>query len=203
MRSARSSGSTAWRRGCSTCVAPAISACASRTCCASRSSCATSPSGDYSNPVVIRQSSADECYLSLQVVPYGDGQLLLLVSDVSRQMRLEAMRRDFVANASHELRSPLTVDLRLPRDSRRRIGSLDPELRGPVAEMRRQAERMTAIIRDLLELSRLEETDEVRRRRADRRRGARGAAAQGRAGARGASARGARAHRLGGAPPGR
>ena len=30
-------------------------------------------------------------------------------SDVSRQMRLEAMRKDFVANASHELRSPLTV----------------------------------------------------------------------------------------------
>src|SRR5579864_9841835 len=65
--------------------------------------------GDYSNPVVIRQSSADECYLSLQVAPYGDGQLLLLVSDVSRQMRLEAVRRDFVANASHELRPPLPV----------------------------------------------------------------------------------------------
>ena len=35
------------------------------------------------------------------------------------------------------------------------------ELRAPVAEMRRQAERMTTIIRDLLALSRLEETDEV------------------------------------------
>src|SRR5579862_7881937 len=116
--------------------------------------------GDYSNPVVMRQSSADECYLSLQVAPYGDGQLLLLVSDVSRQMRLEAVRRDFVANASHELRSPLTVVSgyleTLGADS-----ALDPELRGPIAEMRRQAERMTAIIRDLLELSRLEETDEV------------------------------------------
>jgi len=39
--------------------------------------------------------------------------------------------------------------------------ALDPILHGPVAEMRRQAERMTAIIRDLLELSRLEETDEI------------------------------------------
>jgi two-component system, OmpR family, phosphate regulon sensor histidine kinase PhoR len=39
--------------------------------------------------------------------------------------------------------------------------ALDRDLQGPVTEMRRQAERMTAIIRDLLELSRLEETDEM------------------------------------------
>jgi len=114
--------------------------------------------GDYTNPVVIRTTTGEECYLSMQVAPYGDGQLLLLVSDVSRQMRLEAVRRDFVANSSHELRSPLTVISgyleTLAQDS-----ALDPDLQGPIAEMRRQAERMTAIIRDLLELSRLEESD--------------------------------------------
>jgi two-component system phosphate regulon sensor histidine kinase PhoR len=116
--------------------------------------------GDYTNPVVIRTTTGEECYLSMQVAPYGDGQLLLLVSDVSRQMRLEAVRRDFVANASHELRSPLTVISgyleTLAQDS-----AVDADLQGPIAEMRRQAERMTAIIRDLLELSRLEETGEI------------------------------------------
>jgi len=115
---------------------------------------------DYSNPVVIRQTTGEDSHLSLQVAPYGDGQLLLLVSDVSRQMRLEAVRRDFVANASHELRSPLTV-ISGYLETLGADDALDPELLGPVAEMRRQAERMTAIIRDLLELSRLEETDEV------------------------------------------
>jgi two-component system phosphate regulon sensor histidine kinase PhoR len=115
---------------------------------------------DFSNPVVIRQTSGEDSHLSLQVAPYGDGQLLLLVSDVSRQMRLEAVRRDFVANASHELRSPLTV-ISGYLETLGGDDALDPELLGPVAEMRRQAERMTAIIRDLLELSRLEETDEV------------------------------------------
>src|SRR5258708_5963409 len=115
---------------------------------------------DFTNPVVIRPTTAEDCYLSLQVAPYGDGQLLLLVSDVSRQMRLEAVRRDFVANASHELRSPLTV-ISGYLETLGQDPALDPDMHGPVAEMRRQAERMTAIIRDLLELSRLEETDEI------------------------------------------
>jgi len=115
---------------------------------------------DYSNPVVIRPTMGEDTYLSLQVAPYGDGQLLLLVSDVSRQMRLEAVRRDFVANASHELRSPLTV-ISGYLETLAQDPALDQDLLAPVAEMRRQAERMTQIIRDLIELSRLEETDEI------------------------------------------
>jgi two-component system phosphate regulon sensor histidine kinase PhoR len=65
-----------------------------------------------------------------------------------------------VANASHELRSPLTV-ISGYLETLGQDPVLDPELSGPIAEMRRQAERMTGIIRDLLELSRLEESDEV------------------------------------------
>ena len=116
--------------------------------------------GDFASPIVIRTTTGDDCYLSLQMVPYGEGQQLLLVSDVSRQMRLEAMRKDFVANASHELRSPLTV-ISGYLETLSQDPALDRDLQGPVTEMRRQAERMTAIIRDLLELSRLEETDEM------------------------------------------
>jgi two-component system phosphate regulon sensor histidine kinase PhoR len=115
---------------------------------------------DYTNAVVLRTASGEDGFLSLQVAPYGDGQLLLLVRDVSRQMRLEAVRRDFVANASHELRSPLTV-ISGYLETLAQDPALDAELKGPVAEMRRQAERMTGIIRDLIELSRLEETDEI------------------------------------------
>jgi two-component system phosphate regulon sensor histidine kinase PhoR len=116
--------------------------------------------GDFASPIVIRTTTGDDHYLSLQMVPYGDGQQLLLVSDVSRQMRLESMRKDFVANASHELRSPLTV-ISGYLETLSQDPALDRDLQGPVTEMRRQAERMTAIIRDLLELSRLEETDEM------------------------------------------
>ena len=114
---------------------------------------------DYTSPVVIRRATREDCYLSLQIVPYGDGQQLLLAEDVSQQMRLEAVRRDFVANASHELRSPLTV-VSGYLETLSQDPALDRELAGPVAEMRRQAERMTSIIHDLLELSRLEQKGE-------------------------------------------
>jgi two-component system phosphate regulon sensor histidine kinase PhoR len=116
--------------------------------------------GDYANPIVFRPTTGEDNYLSMQVAPYGDGQLLLLVSDVSRQAKLEAVRRDFVANASHELRSPLTV-ISGYLETLGQDAALAPDLQRPIAEMRRQAERMTAIIRDLLALSRLEESDEV------------------------------------------
>ena len=125
--------------------------------------------GDFSTAAgAASRAAGAERYLSLQMVPYGEGQLLLLVRDVSRQMRLEAMRKDFVANASHELRSPLTV-ISGYLETLSQDPALDPELAGPIAEMRRQAERMTAIIHDLLELSKLEESDD-RSRRAPRHR---------------------------------
>jgi two-component system phosphate regulon sensor histidine kinase PhoR len=83
------------------------------------------------------------------------GQKLLIVRDVTSEARLEAMRKDFVANASHELRSPLTV-IGGYLDSLREDPSLDAAWRGPVEEMRRQSDRMGRIVQDLLELSRLE-----------------------------------------------
>ena len=94
--------------------------------------------------------------LTLRVVPYGEGQRLLMVRDVSELKRLEVVRRDFVANASHELRTPLTVlrgyiELMLPETGR----SL-AEWRAPLAEMHAQAARMDALVRDLLKLARLE-----------------------------------------------
>jgi two-component system phosphate regulon sensor histidine kinase PhoR len=112
-------------------------------------------SGQFTNPVILRGGKGDHLYLSVQVVPYGEGQLLMLVRDVSRQMRLEAMRKDFVANASHELRSPLTV-ISGYLETLSQDPVMDMELQGPIGEMRRQAERMTTIITELLELSRLE-----------------------------------------------
>jgi two-component system phosphate regulon sensor histidine kinase PhoR len=113
---------------------------------------------DFALPLVIRPPIHAELFLALQMVPYGGGQSLLLVRDVTRQMRLEAMRKDFVANASHELRTPLTV-ISGYLDTMADDHGVDPAWAGPIRDMRTQAQRMNAIIEDLLELSRLESTD--------------------------------------------
>ena len=113
---------------------------------------------DFAMPLVIRPPLETDLYLALQVVPYGAGQSLLLARDVTRQMRLEAMRKDFVANASHELRTPLTV-ISGYLDTLADDPGIDQAWAGPIRDMRTQAQRMNAIITDLLELSRLESTD--------------------------------------------
>jgi len=113
--------------------------------------------GHYSVPVVVRVDTPTERYLAFQVISYGEDQRLLMLRDVTKEVRLEQMRKDFVANASHELRSPLTVVAGYLET----LGS-DPglgEVAGPIAEMRRQTDRMTRIIEDLLELSRFEAND--------------------------------------------
>jgi two-component system phosphate regulon sensor histidine kinase PhoR len=113
---------------------------------------------DFALPLIIRPPVQMDLYLALQLVPYGAGQSLLLVRDVTRQMRLEAMRKDFVANASHELRTPLTV-ISGYLDTLADDPSIDQSWTGPIRDMRAQAQRMNAIIADLLELSRLEASD--------------------------------------------
>jgi two-component system phosphate regulon sensor histidine kinase PhoR len=113
---------------------------------------------DFAMPLIIRPPVQVDLHLALQVVPYGSGQSLLLVRDVTRQMRLEAMRKDFVANASHELRTPLTV-ISGYLDTLADDPSVDPAWAGPIRDMRTQAQRMNVIIAALLELSRMESAD--------------------------------------------
>jgi two-component system phosphate regulon sensor histidine kinase PhoR len=106
--------------------------------------------------VVVYEPGESGRWLSFTIVRTGGSQRqLLIVRDVSREMRIESMRKDFVANASHELRSPLTV-ISGYLDALADDQKLDPTWSSPVLEMRRQAERMGSIINGLLELSKLE-----------------------------------------------
>jgi two-component system phosphate regulon sensor histidine kinase PhoR len=97
----------------------------------------------------------DHAALSLRLIPFGQSQKLLLSRDVTQAERVDAMRRDFVANVSHELRTPLTVLVGFLETVREL--KLDPQrVRDYLGMMGEQAGRMHRIIDDLLALSVLE-----------------------------------------------
>ncbi len=113
--------------------------------------------GAYGKPLTLRLAHADELVLSLRVVPYGQDEKLLLSRDITQWERLETMRRDFVANVSHELKTPLTVVsgfLETIAEGNVRLG--EPRGQQVLGLMRSQTDRMLRLIDDLLTLSALE-----------------------------------------------
>jgi len=114
---------------------------------------------DYAHAIPLRSEHGGGLVLSVQVIPYGEAQKLLLSRDITRLEKVETMRRDFVANVSHELRTPLTVlagFLETVRDLK-----LDPQrTRDYMNLMAEQARRMQRIVDDLLALSTLESSPE-------------------------------------------
>ncbi|MET0421882.1 MAG: ATP-binding protein [Acidimicrobiia bacterium] len=96
--------------------------------------------------------------LRLRAVPLFDGDTLVgaaaFVQDVSELRRIESVRRDFVANVSHELKTPIGA-LELLAETL--AGESDPVVMRPLAErLAKEAERLGHIVDDLLDLSLIE-----------------------------------------------
>ena len=111
---------------------------------------------NYREPLIIKFLRNRDLTLSIQLVPFGDEQKLLLIRDITQMERVETMRRDFVANVSHELRTPLTVVggfLETLADAEKLGGK---EIRHYMQLMHSQTMRMQRLVEDLLTLSRLE-----------------------------------------------
>jgi len=82
--------------------------------------------------------------------------LLLVIQDVTEARRLEAVRRDFVANASHELKTPV-ASIQVTAETLRHAAADDPEaLIRFTKQLERESLRLSRIVEDLLDLSRLE-----------------------------------------------
>ena len=107
----------------------------------------------------------EERFLQAHGTPLRDAKgteigALIVLNDITRLQRLENIRRDFVANVSHELKTPITAIK----------GSVETLMAGAVEEkesaerflqiIARQSDRLNAIIEDLLALSRIEQDEE-------------------------------------------
>jgi two-component system phosphate regulon sensor histidine kinase PhoR len=88
--------------------------------------------------------------------PPGSGGLLLMVRDTTDRHAVEEMRRDFVANVSHELQTPLTSIQGFAETLRDAPDLTAEQQRRFLSLILGEARRMAALVRDLLELARLE-----------------------------------------------
>jgi len=85
---------------------------------------------------------------------------LVVVNDVTHLRRLENLRRDFVANVSHELKTPITAIKGWAETLQQGDEGLTQEQQKPIEIIVRQADRLNAIINDLLDLSHIEQQQE-------------------------------------------
>ena len=96
-----------------------------------------------------------QAFLGL-LTPLLRGEVLLVLRDVTEAKRLEATRKDFVANASHELRTPVSAIAGAAETLLNGALSDPARTREFVEIIARQAERLRTLVRDLLDLSRIE-----------------------------------------------
>ncbi len=108
---------------------------------------------DFTRPLTLVMNN--QRHMEFRVMPYSEGQWLLVARDVTQMHQLEGARRHFFANVSHELRTPLTVlqgYLEMMNDS-----VLEEHAREKVLHtMQEQTRRMDSLVKQLLTLSRIE-----------------------------------------------
>lgn len=108
---------------------------------------------EFSKPLTLQLNN--EHYVEFRVMPYAEGQLLMVARDVTQMRQLEGTRRNFFANVSHELRTPLTV----LQGYLEMMSDAEPggSMRGKaLATMQEQTKRMDGLVKQLLTLSRIE-----------------------------------------------
>ena len=113
--------------------------------------------GKVNDTVLIEDINFIKKAMEFKLAPYDENEKLLICRDVTKLRKLERERENFVASASHELKTPLTVILGYLET----LTELNPERKEAldmIEEMSSQAKRMSKLINELLVFSRLEQT---------------------------------------------
>ena len=113
-------------------------------------------SQNYSEPLIMRDARAQDLVLEVQLIPYGNKQKLIISRDITQWEKAESSRRDFVANVSHEMRTPITV-LSGFLETLTDMETVDAKvLSRSMGLMQSETKRMQYLVEDLLMLAQLE-----------------------------------------------
>ena len=110
----------------------------------------------------IDRGEGEALVLDVRVASLGDEYILVLADDRTEISRVQRMRNDFVANVSHELKTPVGAVSLLAEAIEQ--ASDDPEaIEYFVGRLHKETRRLSALVRDIIELSRLQSTDVIAR----------------------------------------
>ena len=110
----------------------------------------------YDEPFKLKDIKSTESTLEIWLIPLATKQKLLISRDITQIEKVDAMRRDFIANVSHELRTPLTVVGGFIETLSDMEGAIPSNIRSYFGMMQDQTTRMRRLIEDLLTLSHIE-----------------------------------------------
>lgn len=114
--------------------------------------------GDFSDALLITLPSRPGRMFEIRFHNTVDGQKLMITRDVTDQVKLDAVRRDFVANVSHEIRTPVTV-IGGFAETLLTLSLTDSQQREYLGTIHKQSQNMERLVEDLLMLSSLEDSN--------------------------------------------
>jgi len=100
-------------------------------------------------------------HVAVSVAPLGRDRILILARDQTAARRVDEMRRDFVANVSHELKTPVGA-LSLLAETIAESADEPEAVAHFSGQMKREAARLAALVQEIIDLSRLQEPDALR-----------------------------------------
>lgn len=103
--------------------------------------------------------------LNIRLTPYGNNQRLFVARDITQLHRTNQIRSDFVANVSHELKTPITVLRSYLETMSGQQELCPPTWENGLQQMLDHVKRMQNVVEDLLTLSKLEQSDHVEERK--------------------------------------
>jgi two-component system, OmpR family, phosphate regulon sensor histidine kinase PhoR len=118
-------------------------------------------SGHFDASLVFRPLSRPGIALEVRVVDFEPARSIIITRDITQRERVDAVRRDFIANVSHELRTPLTVVTGFLEMLLSAQAEEPATRRHHLGLMHEQAQRMTRLVEDLLTLSQLESRESL------------------------------------------
>ena len=112
---------------------------------------------EFDGSVELQSPHGTRGWMKLRAAHFGQGEVALVVTEITQMKNMDRLRKEFVANVSHELRTPITVLRGYLETLSDGVIIDDPMIRRACLQMSDQVKRMQSLADDLIILSRLED----------------------------------------------